>query len=148
MFISPQNHMTKPIKNRCSDERLIGWPMPTLGDIFRLYAEPFLKHYAHSLNNEQKKAILDISSCRTGMLGTTVYKCKKCATFHQVNNSCGNRHCPGCQNHKTGEWLEKQLRNLLGVDYFFGTLPQSSIPWHYPIHASSTMPCSKHPLTH
>ena len=100
--------------------------MPTLGDIFRQYAEPFLKHYAHSLNNEQKKAILDISSCRTGMLGTTVYKCKKCATFHQVNNSCGNRHCPGCQNHKTGEWLEKQLRNLLGVDYFFGTFTIAS----------------------
>ena len=100
--------------------------MPTLGEIFREYAEPFLKHYAHSLSNEQKKAVLDISSCRTGMLGTTVYKCRQCATFHQVNNSCGNRHCPGCRNHKTGEWLEKQLRNLLGVDYFFGTFTIAS----------------------
>ncbi len=100
--------------------------MPKLCDIFNQYAEDFLEHYAHTLSNEQKKAVLDISACRTGTLGTSVYKCKECGSSHQVNNSCGNRHCTGCQNHKTGEWLEKQLHNLLPVDYFFGTFTIAS----------------------
>lgn len=95
--------------------------MPTVCDIFKQYAEPFLKTYGHSLSNEQKKAVLDISACGTGRLGISIYKCNDCGNFHQVNNSCGNRHCPGCQNHKTGEWIENQLTNLLPVDYFFGT---------------------------
>ena len=95
--------------------------MSTLSDIFNLYAEPFLQHNAHTLTNEQKKAVLDITACRTGLLGTSLYKCQECLELHSVNNSCGNRHCPGCQNHKTGEWLEKQLKNLLPADYFFAT---------------------------
>ena len=95
--------------------------MPKLCEIFNQYAEAFLRQYADSLSNEQKKAVLDISACRTGVLGVSVYTCQDCGHLHCVNNSCGNRHCPGCQNHKTGEWLEKQLQNLLPVDYFFGT---------------------------
>ena len=95
--------------------------MPTVGEIFREYAKPFLQRYAKTLTNEQKKAVLDLSACKTGILGNTVYKCQDCGLFHSVKNSCGNRHCPGCQNQKTGEWLEKQLENLLPVDYFFAT---------------------------
>ncbi len=105
--------------------------MPKLCEIFNQYAEAFLEHYADSLSNEQKKAVLDISACRTGILGVSIYKCEKCSSLHPVNNSCGNRHCPGCQNQKTGEWLEKQLKNLLPVDYFFGTFTIPSEPYPF-----------------
>jgi hypothetical protein len=38
-----------------------------------------------------------------------------------VGRSCGNRHCPTCQQHKTKAWLEKQTDRLLPCPYFLVT---------------------------
>ncbi|MBN2705456.1 MAG: transposase zinc-binding domain-containing protein [Deltaproteobacteria bacterium] len=35
---------------------------------------------------------------------------RKCHRLIKVFQSCGNRHCPSCQQHKTRQWREKQLR--------------------------------------
>ena len=95
--------------------------MVTLSEIFRQYGEEYLKEYDGRITYEQKKALFNIIMCGAGDLGRAGYRCKECGEIHYVNKSCGNRHCPSCQNHKTGEWLVKQLKDLLPCDYFFYT---------------------------
>jgi len=95
--------------------------MVTLSEIFRQYGEEYLKEYDGRITYEQKKALFNITGCGTGDLGRAGYRCRECGEIHYVNKSCGNRHCPSCQNHKTGEWLVKQLKDLLPCDYFFYT---------------------------
>ncbi|MCK5096862.1 MAG: transposase zinc-binding domain-containing protein, partial [Desulfobacteraceae bacterium] len=48
--------------------------------------------------NNHKKVIDAIVSCRTKACGMVVYECTKCGTMHTTFRSCGNRHCPKCQN--------------------------------------------------
>jgi hypothetical protein len=68
-----------------------------------------------------------IARCRTGELGTVVYRCQQCQRTHCIGRSCGNRHCPTCQQHKTKAWLETQTARLLPCPYFLltFTLPAS-----------------------
>jgi hypothetical protein len=95
--------------------------MITLSEIFRQYGAEYLNDCGGSITDEQKKALFDIAGCKTGDLGRTGYCCKECGKIHYVNKSCGNRHCPSCQNHKTGEWLVKQLESMLPCRYFMYT---------------------------
>ncbi|MCP4414674.1 MAG: transposase, partial [Gammaproteobacteria bacterium] len=48
--------------------------------------------------------------------------------------SCGNRHCPKCQNHATSQWIDKQQAKMLPVHYFMitFTLPRElrSLVYH------------------
>lgn len=95
--------------------------MITLPEIFRQYGGKYLEKYRYHVTGKQKKVLSDIACCGTGDLGQTGYLCKKCGEVHYVNKSCGNRHCPSCQNHKTGEWLAKQLESMLPCSYFMYT---------------------------
>src|SRR5262245_16215827 len=60
-------------------------------------------------------------ACRTGELGTVLYVCSDCGRTHVVGRSCGNRHCPTCQQHKTKAWLTGQMDRLLPCSYFLIT---------------------------
>jgi hypothetical protein len=73
-----------------------------------------------------KKAIKDICDCRSGSFGTLIYVCNDCNTRQPVPCCCGNRHCPTCQQHKSEQWLHKQMGKLLPTHYFLLTitLPQ------------------------
>jgi hypothetical protein len=62
-----------------------------------------------------------ISACRTGQLGGVVYQCESCGSTHTMGRSCGNRHCPTCQQDKAKAWLENQLDRLLPCPYFLLT---------------------------
>ena len=50
-----------------------------------------------------------------------LYQCEKCGQLHRVYRSCGNRHCPSCQHHKTRQWLEKQIKRQLPGHHFLLT---------------------------
>ena len=45
----------------------------------------------------------------------------KCGKNHTVYSSCGNRHCPNCQQYKTYLWLEKQIERQLPGHHFMIT---------------------------
>jgi Putative transposase/Transposase zinc-binding domain len=62
-----------------------------------------------------------IMACRTGELGTVLYVCESCGKTHAMGRSCGNRHCPSCQQGKTKAWLETQTARLLPCPYFLVT---------------------------
>lgn len=74
-----------------------------------------------SMPNEHKKVIEAIIQCRTRACGMVVYECIKCHAQHISFRSCGNRHCPACQNHKTRLWVERQMERQLPGHHFMIT---------------------------
>ena len=68
-----------------------------------------------------KKVLRDIAACRTGELGTVLYRCEDCGRMHAIGRSCGDRHCPSCQRDKAEAWLAKQADRLLPCPYFLVT---------------------------
>jgi len=98
-------------------------------DIFHLYGEEYKNH--HPLSLEQKKAMADITRCRTATLGGHVDVCDQGCGFTRISyNSCRNRHCPKCQSLSQAKWLQKRKQRLLPTHYFHivVTLPHELNP--------------------
>ena len=105
--------------------------MKTITDIFGTYGPEYVQCYSDSMPNEHHKVINTIINCRTQSYGITVYECQQCGQVHPIFRSCGNRHCPACQNHKTRQWLEKQLKQQLPGHHFLitFTVPETIRPF-------------------
>lgn len=86
---------------------------PEIADILRGYA-PALD----CLGPDRRRAVRDITSCRTAALGGHLHKCDECGHEVPLYNSCRNRHCPKCQSLEQTRWVEQQVRDLLPVHYF------------------------------
>jgi len=98
-------------------------------DIFHLHGEEYKNHYP--LSPEQRKAMTDITRCRTARLGGHVDTCDQDCGFTRISyNSCRNRHCPKCQNLNQAKWLQKRKERLLPIPYFHmvTTLPHDLNP--------------------
>jgi Putative transposase/Transposase zinc-binding domain len=95
--------------------------MPTVADVLRRYGGDYLDRFGATMPAEHKKVLQAISACRTGALGMVLYRCESCGRAHAMGRSCGNRHCPTCQQNKTETWLENQLDRLLPCPYFLIT---------------------------
>jgi len=95
--------------------------MENINDIFRTFGPEYLERYGEAIPLEHRKAIQAICDCRTEACGTALYRCEQCGQSHLLNRSCGNRHCPTCQHHKTRAWLEKQLERQLPGHHFLIT---------------------------
>jgi hypothetical protein len=65
----------------------------------------------------QRRAIADLSACRTARLGGRVEQCSCCGRREYLYNSCRNRHCPKCQAGERAAWLEREASYLLPVEY-------------------------------
>ena len=105
--------------------------MTSINEIFRAFGPEYLQRYANLMPKTHRKAIDAIISCRTEACGLALYQCEKCAESHHLYRSCGNRHCPTCQHHKTRQWLEKQIqRQLPGHHFLFTfTVPEQLRPF-------------------
>jgi len=86
---------------------------PEVADILRSYAPEF-----ECLGTDRRRAVRDITRCRTAALGGHLYECDECGREVPLYNSCRNRHCPKCQSLDQARWVERQMRNLLPVRYF------------------------------
>jgi hypothetical protein len=95
--------------------------MPTVAEVLRRYGGEYLERFGDTMPAEQRKVLHALQACRTGALGTVFYACPSCGHTHAMGRSCGNRHCPTCQQHKTKAWLEKQTARLLPCPYFLVT---------------------------
>ncbi len=82
---------------------------PTVNSIARQFGPAYLKKYKDRMSADQVKTLFALMSCRSEEGGAMVYYCKSCGKTHVLPKSCGNRHCPTCQNDKAKQWLEKQL---------------------------------------
>lgn len=95
--------------------------MTTINEIFRTFGPEYLERYAKTMPKTHRKVIEAIIGCRTEACGLALYQCEKCGESHLVYPSCGNRHCPSCQHHKTRQWLEKQIKRQLPGHHFLLT---------------------------
>ena len=95
--------------------------MTTIKDIFADFGPEYINRFKDTIPVEHKKVINAIINCRTDIYGVSVYQCEKCGKKHIVHCSCGNRHCPNCQHHKTHQWLETQMNRQLPGHHFLVT---------------------------
>ncbi len=72
--------------------------MPELADILRLHGPAYLAKHRKRLLPSHRRAIQDLSACRTEALGGHLYRCPQCQQEHYQYHSCKNRHCPKCQH--------------------------------------------------
>jgi len=95
--------------------------MSAIQEIFQQYGEQYLERYGHAMPAVHRKVMSAIDGCRSGSFGSLHYACSSCLLDHMLPCSCGNRHCPTCQNHKASLWLDKQMKKLLPCPYFMIT---------------------------
>ena len=105
-------------------------PRLEVAEVFRSCRDAFLRRYGTGLRSEQRRALDDLTACRTAALGGHVLECPGCGHREVAYNSCGNRHCPKCQATAAARWLEAQAADLLETPYFHVvfTLPSALGP--------------------
>lgn len=96
--------------------------MSAVQKIFQMYGPQYMALYGDRMPRSHKKAIRDIIACRNGSFGTMVYECSDCRNLHLIHCCCGNRHCPNCQQSKSEQWLNRQMKKLLPTHYFLLTI--------------------------
>jgi len=92
-------------------------PRLEVAEISRRYGEQFLNRWGHTFSPKQRKALQEMSLCRTAALGGHVEECDRCGHRRIAFNSCRNRSCPKCQSAARDRWLTKQAQQLLPVPY-------------------------------
>jgi hypothetical protein len=95
--------------------------MSTIQQIFRDQGAAYLERFGASMPPHHRRVIQAIRECRSGERGHHVFQCPNCGQTHVANSSCGNRHCPVCQNDKASLWVYRQQLRLLPCTYFLAT---------------------------
>ena len=95
--------------------------MNSIQHLFRHHGAAYLERFGDRMPANHKKVIHAIRNCGTGAFGQHSFSCGGCGELHSADGSCGNRHCPTCQADKSDEWLNKQLKKSLPVNYFMIT---------------------------
>ena len=89
--------------------------MVDLGEIMRGEGERYLS--SRFVTPVQRKAIRDISECRTLAMGAVLTACEDCSVEYWRYRSCRNRSCPLCEGAARSSWLTARLEELLPVSY-------------------------------
>lgn len=95
--------------------------MSELATIFRQHGSAYRRDRGEWLLPSHRRAIQDITHCRTETLGGHIYQCSDCQETEYCYHSCRNRHCPKCQTGAGRQWLAKQHASLLPTSYFLVT---------------------------
>lgn len=85
------------------------------------YFDAFSEKYEDQALPGHWKALQAILRCRTPDSGELYVHCPDCDHGEWRPLSCGNRHCPKCQNHEASRWIDRQQAKLLPVPYFMVT---------------------------
>lgn len=93
---------------------------PTLevADVIRRHANELLESRGSSITSDHKYVLKSLAACRTAALGGHLERCDHCAHERPAYNSCGNRHCPKCQQQATADWFDARQKEVLPVPYF------------------------------
>jgi uncharacterized Zn finger protein (UPF0148 family) len=105
--------------------------MSAINEIFQTYGPEYLERYQGTMPGDHRKVVEAIISCRTSACGVALYQCEQCGEPHILYRSCGNRHCPTCQHHKSRKWLENQMNRQLPGHHFMitFTVPETLRPF-------------------
>ena len=96
-----------------------------LADVVRQFGKQLLGQ--NQLSPQQVKALNNIVQCRTFSLGGHEDVCDHCGQIRYSYNSCGDRHCPKCQNTKQAMWVKELMQATLPVKHYhiIFTVPHS-----------------------
>ncbi len=111
--------------------------MVTINQIFKDYLPDYLEEFKDQLSLNRFKVANAIFRCGSGDFGYTKISCNDCHYSKTIENGCGNRHCPQCQQSKNQLWAERQSEMLIpdtsyfmvtftlpkGIQYFFKKYP-------------------------
>jgi hypothetical protein len=92
-------------------------PAWEVADAIERHGEAFFAKHGGHLSSSQRRALADLSACRTAALGGHLERCLDCGSERVSYNSCRNRHCPKCQALARARWLEREASLLLPVEY-------------------------------
>lgn len=92
-----------------------------MSSVVNQYFNAFSEKYWDSALPGHWKTLQAILRCRTPDSGELFLQCPDCDHGEWRPLSCGNRHCPRCQNHEASRWIDKQQSKLLPVPYFMTT---------------------------
>lgn len=95
--------------------------MLELATIVREVGEDYLRRFGDRMLPSHRRALSDITLCRTPVLGGQLYRCDGCVREQYGYHSCQNRACPKCQSDRTEAWLSAQQQRLLSTDHFLFT---------------------------
>lgn len=91
-------------------------PVLEIGDLLRDYGALYRSRYR--VSKKQYRVMQALSRCRRAQLGAHVDRCTVCG-YEQISyNSCGDRHCPKCQEPRRRQWVAARLGQLLPIEYF------------------------------
>lgn len=106
-----------------------------LASVVLRYQHAFEAQYAGAINNTMRAAMQAVIACRTEHYGAMKLCCPQCHSITERYHSCGHRSCPACQQYDSGQWLDRQTRKLLPVNYYMATftIPRElrSLFWHH-----------------
>ena len=97
--------------------------MIPIASIIKEYEEDYIQEHSDLILPSHYKALHAMKTCRSTHSHKMLMQCesKECSNRILVPHSCGNRHCPHCQNHETTLWIDKQLKKQVPSDYFMVT---------------------------
>ncbi len=95
--------------------------MIRLSSIIESFEAGFLAQYRDAILPSHQRALAAMKACRTSLSPRMQAQCTACDSQIFVPHSCGHRNCPHCQHHESQQWLERQLKKQLPVDYFLLT---------------------------
>ena len=90
-------------------------PNLTLQQILEQHLTPLITE--GRVNSYQTRVLNALSKCKTAHLGGHWQACDSCGDMSKHYNSCGNRHCPGCQGAKRERWLLEREHDLFDVPH-------------------------------
>ena len=93
-------------------------PPLEVADVIRRHGQEFLDVRGSSITSAQMYVLKALAACRTAALGGHLEKCDHCEHERPAYNSCGNRHCPKCQQQATADWFDARQKEVLPVPYF------------------------------
>ncbi|MGD9202583.1 MAG: transposase, partial [Chitinispirillia bacterium] len=92
--------------------------MRELAALFLRHATDYINRFKNKILHSHLRAIGDIVSCRTEVMGGHKHQCDSCGAMVYSYHSCNNRACPTCGYQETLTWIEKQQEKLLKIHYF------------------------------
>lgn len=92
-----------------------------MASLVHQYYDAFIASFGNTALPGHLKTLNAIRRCRTPESGELYVQCPDCDHGEWRPLSCGNRHCPRCQNHQASLWIDKQQEKLLPVPYFMAT---------------------------
>jgi len=95
--------------------------MILLSQLITDYEDELRQHYKDKLLPSHYCALDAMKQCRTQHSLFFLAQCEDCLHHVVYPHSCGHRSCPHCQFHEGEQWLERQRRKLLPVDYYLIT---------------------------